>query len=124
MPQCVHRGGGIDGRQFERTPFSAIPASHLCCRSLFRRIGPGLIGAAQQIVHTDAVEIGQGMECIDRNIQIAQFIVRVCALVYLQKLGQVFLFQVSILSQITDSVLIHVDHPNTVWDMGISHIDF
>ncbi len=67
--------------------------------------------AAQKIIYADIIEVGEFVQRWDRYIQIAQFIIRVCGLVDIQKDGKLFLRQVTILAQITDAKLIHKHHP-------------
>ena len=82
------------------------------------------IGAPQQIVYTHSIEIRQLMKNRNRNIQIAQFIVRIGRLVDIQQLRQLFLREVFIFPQVTNTQRKHINHPKLLWVKGISHIAF
>ena len=77
-----------------------FPMADICPQKerLFLRIRRFRVGSTQKIVYTDLVEIRQCMDRLDRNIQPAQFIVRICGLVYLKQFCQVPLLQVPVLS--------------------------
>ena len=81
-------------------------------------------GAAQEIVHTDTVEIGEFVQNENGNVEIAQFVIGICGLMNVQKECQLFLRKVAVFAQIADTKLIHNNHPKILWVKGISHIAF
>ena len=91
---------------------------------LFLGIGLFLVGSTQEIVYTDIVEICQGMENGNRNIQSAQLIIRVSCLMDFQKIRKVFLLQIPVFPQVTQTILIHNNHPELLCIKGYSLIAF
>ncbi len=102
------------------------PPADLCSRGcdLLFGIGRADRSTAQQVVHTDTVKVGEFVKRSNRNIQIAQFIVGICGLMNIQKRGKFFLGKVAVFAQITNTKLIHINHPKILWVKGISHISF
>ena len=77
----------------------------------FFRIGNSYGSASQQIVDADAVEIRQLVENGYGNIQLAPLIIRIGRLMDLQKIRKCFLLDIVVLTQVTQPVLIHNNHP-------------
>ena len=65
------------------------------------------IGTAQEVIHTDLIKIRQNVEGSYRHIELIQLIIRIGCLVNLQDFRQVFLLEILILTQITQSIFVH-----------------
>ena len=86
---------------------------------LFLGIGLFFISSTQEIIYTNPIEICQCVQYRNGDIQSAQFIIRIGRLMDLQKVGKVFLLLVPIVAQVTETGLLHYNHPGFIMHQGI-----
>ena len=78
---------------------------------LFPGIGLFLVGSTQQIVYTDSIEICKCVQHGNGNVQLAKLIIGICGLMHPKQVGKLFLLEISVFPHITQTVLIHNNHP-------------
>ena len=80
-------------------------------------VGPGLVGEAQEIVHTGVEKFRQLSQRLNRNIGLAQFVVGIGGLMHIQKFCHIFLGEIPILPQ-GPEMFKHIYHPRPLWVKG------
>ena len=83
--------------------------SRLFVFDLLLGIGLFLIGLVQQVINAGMIEVCQLDEDTGGNISFSQFIIRICNLRTVQIICKVFLIQIMVFPQISDSLVSH--HP-------------
>ena len=119
MHPAPGKGGGQKGgrphKETGRLMCDRIPAGGCSSRQARRfsrpfRVGPGFVGAANQIVHTGVIKIGNTGQHVHRDVPDAVFIVAVGASRQIQIIRQLLLGVVVIFPQVLDSLVIYVYH--------------
>ena len=82
------------------------------------------MGSAKQIVNADTIEIRQLVQGGYGDIQSAQFIIGIGCLMDIEENRDVFLTEISVLTQIPQTILIHNNHPGILCNKGYSLIAF
>ncbi len=82
-----------------------------------------IVGNANKIVNTYIVIIGKFYQNRNGNVQLSQFIVRICGLAYRKLMGKFPLLKIFIFSKGPDAV-IHFYHLKLLCVTGMSDIDF
>ena len=83
--------------------------SRLLVFDLFFRVRLFFIGLVQQVINAGMIEVCQLDEDTGGNISFSQFIMRICNLRTVQIIRKVFLIQIMVFPQISDSLVSH--HP-------------